>query len=810
MACLLSCCALALACRGELQRRADAGHTPPALDAALAFDAATSGDAAAPADAAPDSAAVDAPREPSPIQLENQLPGTDSLALQHPASTQVAAYVSPSSVAAGEQVRLFVNVDHDQDVHWELYRLGDYQNHGARLIASGDPAHVSVQSDCPPSADTGLIACHWAAAFQPTIAADAVSGYYIFKLTNEAGFDTYAPLIVREAVARAPIVVQASLNTWQAYNVWGGTSLYKNQRHDYTGNRARQVSFDRPYDAQARLFFQEARLVRWLERRGYDAAYVTNLDVDADPTLLSGRKLFLTVNHDEYWTVAERTALENARDAGVSLMFLSANTGYWRVRLEPSESGEPRRIVTCYKSAQLDPRANAADTTAQFRQLPEPNPENALLGIMYGDWSDFKGFPFVVHNHEHWIYAGTSVRENETLNAIIGVEWDSVVDNGLTPSGLEVVGDSPVISQVGVPFPHAQASVYYPTPDSFVFAAGAIDWVSGLDGERADPRVQRMAENLFARAGFRTDAPTQPVLAAVSGEGEPAQAKILAGGTEAGLKDGPAASARFASPSGVAAAASGDVYITDTGNQLIRKLNSHGEVSTIAGCGPDATQQTVCFDTPTGIVVDAAGVVYVSDSGHNVIRSIAKDGTVKNYAGSGQAGSSDNTDRLAATFNNPRGLALGPAGELYVADFASAAIRRIDGTGVSTVARGLTEVTGVAVDAAGQLYFVADIGIMLGMIQPDGTASGLSCAQARPLEGVLATAEGLIFADTGNYRIRQLTLDSSQTLSTLLGDGQAGSSATHAMLPRGIARARDGYAVADSGNNRILWFSTKR
>jgi hypothetical protein len=99
---------------------------------------------------------------------------------------------------------------------------------------------------------------------------------------------------------------------------------------------------------------------------------------------------------------------------------------------------------------------------------------------------------------------------------------------------------------------------------------------------------------------------------------------------------------------------------------------------------------------------------------------------------------------------------------------------------------------------------------MLGMIQPDGTASGLSCAQARPLEGVLATAEGLIFADTGNYRIRQLTLDSSQTLSTLLGDGQAGSSATHAMLPRGIARARDGYAVADSGNNRILWFSTKR
>ena len=139
LACALSCCALALGCRGQLHSRADAGHAPAMRDAATAFDAAVSGDAGAPADAAPDSAAVDAPRGPSPIQLENQLPGSDSLALQHPAGTQVAAYVSPSSVAAGEQVRLFVNVDHDQDVHWELFRVGDYQNHGARLIATGDP-----------------------------------------------------------------------------------------------------------------------------------------------------------------------------------------------------------------------------------------------------------------------------------------------------------------------------------------------------------------------------------------------------------------------------------------------------------------------------------------------------------------------------------------------------------------------------------------------------------------------------------------------------------------------------------------------
>jgi DNA-binding beta-propeller fold protein YncE len=804
---LVACSAWFAGCRSQGPVRADAAGRAHSADTAVLLDA--SADAALQPDAAAD-AALEA-RAPSAIELENQLPGTDSIALQQPAGAEVAAYVSPSSVAAGEQVQLFVNVDHDQDVRWELYRIGYYQGHGARLVASGEPAHVAVQPDCPVSADTGLVECHWAAAFRPPMAADAVSGYYIFKLINAAGFDTYAPLIVRDAARRAPIVVQASVNTWQAYNLWGGTSLYKNQlhAHGYDGNRARQVSFDRPYDAQAHAFFQELPLVRWLERRGYDADYVTNLELDADPALLDQRTLFLTVFHDEYWTVGERDALDRARDAGVSLMFLSANTGYWRVRYDPASTGEPRRIITCYKSAELDPQANAPDTTAQFRQDPFPRPENALLGIMYGDWSDFRGFPFVVHDHKHWIYAGTSVTENEPLNAIIGLEWDSVVDNGFTPSGLEIVGDSPVISQVGVPFPHAQASVYYPTTHSFVFAAGSINWVAGLDGERADARVQRMAENLFARAGFRTLEPTQPAPAAPS-DAQPARANVLAGGPEAGFADGPAASALFSSPSGVAAGPSGELFVSDTGNQLIRKLDGHGNVSTLAGCHLGAPpSQSVCFDTPTGIAVDAAGVVYVSDSGHNRIRSIAKDGSVSEFAGSGQAGAADSGDRLAASFNDPRGLAFGPAGELYVADFGSAAIRRIDASGVHTVANGLSEITGVAVDAAGQLYFAADSGILLGAIQADGKARGLSCQQARPLEGLLASDAGLVFADTGNYRIRQLALDSSQTLDTLLGGDDTGASALRLMLPRGIAAARGGYVVADSGNHRIVWFSTR-
>ena len=81
--------------------------------------------------------------------------------------------------------------------------------------------------------------------------------------------------------------------------------------------------------------------------------------------------------HDEYWSLIERNALEQARDAGVSLAILSANTGYWRVRLDPSSGGDDRRIVTCYKSATHDPERDRPDTTARFRDAPDARPENA-------------------------------------------------------------------------------------------------------------------------------------------------------------------------------------------------------------------------------------------------------------------------------------------------------------------------------------------------------------------------------------------------------------------------------------------------
>jgi sugar lactone lactonase YvrE len=797
---LLFLVAVLCGCR-DRRANEDAGMHARPRDAGGARDA-------SPVDAAPESDAAMSGRPESAIERENRLPGSDGLDLTRIAGDELAGYTSAASAAPGESVELRVNVDAEQDVSFELFRIGDYQGHGARRIATGGPRRVAVQPPCPPDAQTGLVECRWASAFKVELGADWVTGYYLFKLTSAAGFQSYVPLIVREGADRTPILIQASVNTWQAYNHWGGTSLYRNTDASsaFKGSRATRVSFDRPYEATAPLFFKELPLVRWLEHRGYDASYTTNTDLEADNHALQDRRVFATVLHDEYWTVGERDTLDQARDRGVSLLFLSANTGYWRVRLDPSTTGVPRRIVTCFKSAQRDPVMNQRDTTDQFRNPPYARPENALIGVMWGDWSDFAGFPFVVTDPSHWIYAGTGVSMYDTLPPIIGVEWDTRVDNGLTPSGLEIIGDSPAVSQIGEPFPHAHASVYYPTPHSLVFGAGSINWINGLEPTEADPRVERMLENVMARAGFELKEPRIVEPSKNQDVGAPAETRVLAGTGEAGDRDGAAKQAQLSSPSGVAATPNGELYIADTGNDLLRMLDKDGVVKTVAGCrqGMQSSADQLCLDRPIGVAVDRHGTAYVSDSGHNRILRVDPAGQVSLYAGSGQAGANDGSDLQKARFSNPRGLAFGPGDKLYVADFGNAAIRCIEPGGVSTIASSLPGVMGVAVAVDDAIYVTLANRQAVGRVRDAGIDS-LTDTVVHPLEGIMVDSSGVLIADASGYRVRRVDLN-DRTTTTLFGDGRFGALPGRVAVPRGLTTYRDGYAVADSGNHRITWF----
>ena len=155
----------------------------------------------------------------------------------------------------------------------------------------------------------------------------------------------------------------------------------------------------------------------------------------------------------------------------------------------------------------------------------------------------------------------------------------------------------------------------------------------------------------------------------------------LAGTGTAGSKDGAGTSAQFNEPTGVALDAEGNVYVADFSNNRIRKITSGGEVDTLAGTGTagsaDGDDTAAQFYTPTGVAVDSSGNVYVADSDNHLIRKITPEGVVSTLAGSGTEGSKDGAG-TSAQFNYPTDVAVDSSGNVYVADYSNHLIRKIE------------------------------------------------------------------------------------------------------------------------------------
>jgi streptogramin lyase len=202
--------------------------------------------------------------------------------------------------------------------------------------------------------------------------------------------------------------------------------------------------------------------------------------------------------------------------------------------------------------------------------------------------------------------------------------------------------------------------------------------------------------------------------------------------TGSGNGTGTAASFRF--PMGVAVDTSGNVYVADMGNALIREITPGGVVSTLAGGGPccatNGTGTAASFGNPNGVAVDTSGNVYVADYSNNLIRKITPGGVVTTLAGSGAQGSANGTG-TAASFYQPEGVAVDSCGNLYVADTKNNLIREITPGGVVTtlagsVSPGSTNGTGTAAS----FYFTAGVAI--------------------------GTTGNVYVADEGNYLIREI------------------------------------------------------
>jgi hypothetical protein len=470
----------------------------------------------------------------NPIVIENQNPGTTdwlpgaSFGARDQFS-QIAGFADAVSVNAGDTIHFMVSTRTDGITYTlTIYRLGWYGGSGARemLRVSGltgqaqgywDPWSKGV-ADCPTcqiDASTGLIDTHWRSSYALDVPQDWISGEYLAKLADARDHEAYIQFIVRQDQRPSDLLVQIPVNTYQAYNNWGGNSLYGPASDTpYAQDRAVKVSFNRPISQRYSrldpgLVVRDIQTIRFLEKNGYDATYTTSVDVDAQPDSLQHHRAFISAGHDEYWTLAMRDAVTQARDAGLNLAFLGGNDIYWQARYEPDREGHPRRVLVVYRFASEDPLASTdpSHATVRWDAPPVNNPQNSLTGVVYGGEPSGGAVPWVVASTAPQVLlTGTGLKPGDQVPRLVGPECETYAHNGHQPPNLLIVAASPAKNLSGSPLT-CNSTWYQAGSGAFVFDAGTNDWSFGLDdfGQAkpmiADPRMMKFMQNVLAAFG---------------------------------------------------------------------------------------------------------------------------------------------------------------------------------------------------------------------------------------------------------------------------------------------------------------------
>jgi hypothetical protein len=519
------------------------------------------------------------------IEAENCLPGAPSTqwSVAGAGDPSILGFATDMSVNAGQTINFKINTNASAYTIG-IFRMGFYGGLGARQVASITPSATLPQTQpaCVSDAATHLFDCGtWAVSASWAVPSNAVSGVYLaVPVRPDTGGASQIFFVVRNDSSTSDIVFQTSDETWQAYNPFGGHSLYGPLNAFDLTQRATKVSYNRPgtglnLEPQSVFAYAEFPMVQWLESNGYDVTYVSSVDAARNGALLKNHKMYLSVGHDEYVSGPKRASIEAARDAGVNLAFLSGNEFFWKTRWENSIDGTntPFRTLVCYKET-LGPNSNPV-ATAAVDPLDPPTwtgtwrdpiksppadggrPENALTGQLFrvnGVTPDNRNLsikvPAAMGKLRFWRntpnVSTQAAGATWTLPpASLGYEWDVEEDNGFRPAGLFD------LSSATYTFPNAnqqtflldagglygagtathKMSMYRAPSGALVFGAGTVQWSWGLgpsSGGTVDANMQQATVNLFADMGVQpATLQTGLVVAAKSTDTIPPSSSII-------------------------------------------------------------------------------------------------------------------------------------------------------------------------------------------------------------------------------------------------------------------------------------------
>jgi len=379
----------------------------------------------------------------------------------HQAADAVEAYPGRLSYAPGDELTLHVSCStsrYDVEIHrWGRERVAVWSQSGCEGIAHPTPADADAHG------------CGWPASVSVTVPAAWRSGYYHVTLRAQGAPDDralgHAGFVVRAGAERHPALLVVATNTYNAYNDWGGRSLYTGGREvsfrrpsgrgmimrdhaerddrkspprryreqlDLDGNNYQEYRFRHGYPgfmSSTGWFTYERRFVEWAEDDGIALDYAVSSDLEEHPEIVEGYPLVLGVGHDEYWSSAQRDTIEAYVRAGGNYVSMSGNTMFWQVRLE--RDGDTM-VCHKYSAHETDPVVAAGQPGLMSGMWSDPlvaRPETSFLGAgsAWGLYSRFgRATPrgsgaFTVYRDDHWLFGGTGLRYGDLLGVDDGV-----------------------------------------------------------------------------------------------------------------------------------------------------------------------------------------------------------------------------------------------------------------------------------------------------------------------------------------------------------------------------------------------------
>lgn len=449
----------------------------------------------------------------------------------------VHGFATAMSVNQGGALSLKV---HSPNSNWtgKVYRVGWYGGSGAREISTISGPQTSQPTGTVDST-TGMASCaNWTANGTWNVPSDTCPGVYFIKIyrnDNPLLSSHIGPFAVRNPARVAPMRVKLSDSTWQAYNHAGanpdnplaGASIYgTGNSSGFTFNnatRSKAVSYDRPlvnraFLPQATFWNGEYPFIKWAERLGYDVDYVSTIDVDTDPTILSNSQVVVSSGHDEYQSARVKSAFEDARDAGVHVMWLSANESFWRIN--PTSPGA--REYACWKDSidgALNPTGVFSGTWQDTRDFNDARRPAALLSGQRFRLNGIAAYAMKANDTHAAIpfWRNTSVAELTSGQEwtspahLIGFEGNEPANASSTiesPAGLlrlseatyavagQLSDDNGAFYNQNGNYTHAM-TLYKAESGAFVFGAGTNQYAWALDDDHVRyPGISQVSDGL--------------------------------------------------------------------------------------------------------------------------------------------------------------------------------------------------------------------------------------------------------------------------------------------------------------------------